>query len=434
MRALWLESKRSTTKIAAAVAVRDDVRDHRAAAPRAPTGCSSVIRQELGIERQVTRLRPASRSSTRAAARARRRGSARSSRPAREQYPAASVPDACQAHGEPAGAAIRDRTWSRSPSREAAASRRPRACTSASAPRCRSTGSASRSRRWRSRATGRRWRAAPCATTSTIASQAAQQVLGESRERDRPRRSRNGLGHAARRPSTPARRLGDMRSRRRDGLRYAVGRAAGRASHGQRGIRRARRYPANGRRKLVLVRHGQSTWNLENLFTGWVDVDLTDRAARSACRGPAAQGRRHRVRLAFTSVLKRAIRTLWIVLDEMDLMWLPVERSWRLNERHYGALQGLDKAQTVEKHGADQVKIWRRSYDIPPPPLRSTTRVIRASIAATPLAARRAARDRIAQGHARARAAVLERRASRPSCRPAATCSSSRTATACAPW
>ena len=122
--------------------------------------------------------------------------------------------------------------------------------------------------------------------------------------------------------------------------------------------------------KLVLVRHGQSTWNLENLFTGWVDVDLTDQGrneAREAGRLLKAEGFSFDV--TFTSVLKRAIRTLWIVLDEMDLMWLPVERSWRLNERHYGALQGLDKAQTAEKHGEAQVKIWRRSYDIPPPPL-----------------------------------------------------------------
>jgi 2,3-bisphosphoglycerate-dependent phosphoglycerate mutase len=122
--------------------------------------------------------------------------------------------------------------------------------------------------------------------------------------------------------------------------------------------------------KLVLVRHGQSTWNLENLFTGWHDVDLTEQGRAEAKEGGRllkAEGLTFD--LAFTSVLKRAIRTLWIVLDEMNLMWIPVERSWRLNERHYGALQGLDKAQTVEKHGAEQVKIWRRSYDIPPPPL-----------------------------------------------------------------
>jgi 2,3-bisphosphoglycerate-dependent phosphoglycerate mutase len=123
--------------------------------------------------------------------------------------------------------------------------------------------------------------------------------------------------------------------------------------------------------KLVLVRHGQSVWNLENLFTGWVDVDLTEQGrkeARDAGRLLKAEGFDD-FDVVFTSVLKRAIRTLWIILDEMDLMWLPVERSWRLNERHYGALQGLNKAETVAKHGAEQVKVWRRSYDIPPPPL-----------------------------------------------------------------
>jgi 2,3-bisphosphoglycerate-dependent phosphoglycerate mutase len=122
--------------------------------------------------------------------------------------------------------------------------------------------------------------------------------------------------------------------------------------------------------KLVLVRHGQSLWNLQNLFTGWVDVDLTEQGRKEASEaGRLLKAQGFSFDVAFTSVLKRAIRTLWIVLDEMDAMWLPVERSWRLNERHYGALQGLDKAQTVEKHGAEQVKIWRRSFDIPPPPL-----------------------------------------------------------------
>jgi len=122
--------------------------------------------------------------------------------------------------------------------------------------------------------------------------------------------------------------------------------------------------------KLILVRHGQSTWNVENLFTGWHDVDLSDQGRLEARSAGAEISKAGLVPdIAFTSVLKRAIRTLWTVLDEMDLMWLPVERSWRLNERHYGALQGLDKAQTVEKHGEAQVKIWRRSYDIPPPPL-----------------------------------------------------------------
>jgi 2,3-bisphosphoglycerate-dependent phosphoglycerate mutase len=121
---------------------------------------------------------------------------------------------------------------------------------------------------------------------------------------------------------------------------------------------------------LVLLRHGQSTWNLENLFTGWVDVDLSEQGVAEAIEaGRLLKAEGIRFDLAFSSVLKRAIRTLWITLDELDLLWLPVERNWRLNERHYGALQGLDKAQTVQKHGAEQVKVWRRSYDIPPPPL-----------------------------------------------------------------
>jgi 2,3-bisphosphoglycerate-dependent phosphoglycerate mutase len=125
--------------------------------------------------------------------------------------------------------------------------------------------------------------------------------------------------------------------------------------------------------KLLLLRHGQSIWNLENLFTGWIDVDLSEQGrqeAQEAGRLLKAEGIAFDI--AFTSVLKRAIRTLWMVLDEMDMMWLPVERTWRLNERHYGSLQGLNKTQTVAKHGADQVKIWRRSYDIPPPPLPQT--------------------------------------------------------------
>jgi len=122
--------------------------------------------------------------------------------------------------------------------------------------------------------------------------------------------------------------------------------------------------------KLILVRHGQSTWNVENLFTGWHDVDLSEQGRREAAdAAKQLLAEKISIDLAFTSVLKRAIRTLWIIMDGMDRMWLPVERSWRLNERHYGALQGLNKAQTVEKHGEAQVKIWRRSYDIPPPPL-----------------------------------------------------------------
>jgi 2,3-bisphosphoglycerate-dependent phosphoglycerate mutase len=122
--------------------------------------------------------------------------------------------------------------------------------------------------------------------------------------------------------------------------------------------------------KLILVRHGQSIWNVENLFTGWHDVDLSE-LGRTEAKSAGIEIKKAGLvpSIVFTSVLKRAIRTMWSVLDEMDLMWLPVERSWRLNERHYGALQGLDKAQTVEQHGEAQVKIWRRSYDIPPPPL-----------------------------------------------------------------
>ena len=121
---------------------------------------------------------------------------------------------------------------------------------------------------------------------------------------------------------------------------------------------------------LALLRHGESTWNLENRFTGWTDVDLSPRGiaeAHEAARLLAQGGFTFDV--CFTSVLKRAIRTLWIVLDDMELMWLPVHRSWRLNERHYGALQGLDKAETAAKYGEAQVHVWRRSYSDPPPPL-----------------------------------------------------------------
>jgi len=122
--------------------------------------------------------------------------------------------------------------------------------------------------------------------------------------------------------------------------------------------------------KLVLLRHGESTWNKENLFTGWTDVDLSEKGTEEAHEaGRVLLKEGYQFDVAYTSVLKRAIRTLWITLDEMDLMWIPVHNSWRLNERHYGALQGLNKAQTAEKYGEAQVKIWRRSYDIPPPPL-----------------------------------------------------------------
>ena len=122
--------------------------------------------------------------------------------------------------------------------------------------------------------------------------------------------------------------------------------------------------------KLLLCRHGQSTWNLQNLFTGWTDVDLTEQGVREATTaGQQLKSLGIQFDVAFTSVLVRAIRTLWLMLDEMELMWIPVERSWRLNDRHYGALQGLNKAETSAQHGADKVHIWRRSYDIPPPPL-----------------------------------------------------------------
>ena len=122
--------------------------------------------------------------------------------------------------------------------------------------------------------------------------------------------------------------------------------------------------------KVVLLRHGESTWNKENRFTGWTDVDLTDKGREEAkIAGQLLRADGYAFDLLFTSVLKRAVRTANIALDELDQLWLPVERSWRLNERHYGALQGLNKAETAAKHGEDQVKIWRRAYAIAPPPL-----------------------------------------------------------------
>ena len=122
--------------------------------------------------------------------------------------------------------------------------------------------------------------------------------------------------------------------------------------------------------KCVLLRHGESTWNAENRFTGWTDVDLSPRGLTEVKRaGQTLKERGHSFDVAFTSVLKRAIRTLWITLDELDVMWTPIHHSWRLNERHYGALQGLNKADTAAKYGEAQVKIWRRSYDIQPPAL-----------------------------------------------------------------
>ncbi len=125
--------------------------------------------------------------------------------------------------------------------------------------------------------------------------------------------------------------------------------------------------------KVVLLRHGESTWNQENRFTGWTDVDLSERGVQEAQEaGRLLKEGAYLFDIAYTSVLKRAIRTLWIALDIMDQMWLPVAKSWRLNERHYGALQGLNKAETAATHGDAQVKIWRRSYDIPPPALEKS--------------------------------------------------------------
>jgi 2,3-bisphosphoglycerate-dependent phosphoglycerate mutase len=123
-------------------------------------------------------------------------------------------------------------------------------------------------------------------------------------------------------------------------------------------------------KQIVLLRHGESVWNKENRFTGWTDVDLTPRGIAEASEaGRVLRAKGFVFDIAYTSVLKRAIRTLWLALDELDLMWIPVVRSWRLNERHYGALQGLNKAETAAKFGNEQVLIWRRSYDIPPPAL-----------------------------------------------------------------
>lgn len=122
--------------------------------------------------------------------------------------------------------------------------------------------------------------------------------------------------------------------------------------------------------KVVLLRHGESIWNQENLFTGWTDVDLSTKGIEEAhAAGKTLREAGYTFDVAFTSVLKRAIRTLWIALDEMDLMWIPVYRHWRLNERHYGALQGLNKAETAARYGEEQVLIWRRSYDVRPPAL-----------------------------------------------------------------
>jgi len=125
-----------------------------------------------------------------------------------------------------------------------------------------------------------------------------------------------------------------------------------------------------GMKKIVLLRHGESTWNKENRFTGWVDVGLSEKGMQEAAEaGRTLKKEGYVFDVAYTSVLKRAIKTLWLALEEMDLMYLPVINNWRLNERHYGALQGLNKAEMAEKHGMEKVQIWRRSYDVPPPAL-----------------------------------------------------------------
>lgn len=125
-------------------------------------------------------------------------------------------------------------------------------------------------------------------------------------------------------------------------------------------------------KRLVLLRHGESDWNRENRFTGWTDVGLSEKGVKEAIEaGRQMRAKGYDFDVAYTSVLKRAIKTLWLALEEMDSMWIPIHNSWRLNERHYGALQGLNKAETAERHGLEQTQIWRRSYDIPPPPLSS---------------------------------------------------------------
>ncbi len=168
--------------------------------------------------------------------------------------------------------------------------------------------------------------------------------------------------------------------------------------------------------KLVLIRHGESTWNLENRFTGWVDVDLTPTGVSQAMSaGQLLKAEGYEFDMAYTSVLKRAIHTLKYCLDEMDRIWLPVVKSWRLNERHYGGLQGLNKAETAQKYGDEQVLVWRRSYDTPAARAGCQRPDERAS---GPALRRPAARsdpaDRVPQGHRGPRAAVLERRRSPP--------------------
>jgi 2,3-bisphosphoglycerate-dependent phosphoglycerate mutase len=153
--------------------------------------------------------------------------------------------------------------------------------------------------------------------------------------------------------------------RRKTSLRWARVSRAARVEHQGDAFERS-----SGMKRLVLLRHGESTWNKENRFTGWTDVGLSDKGVREAAEAGrilATEG--YTFDVAYTSVLKRAIKTLWLALEEMDLMWIPVHRNWRLNERHYGALQGLNKAEMAEEHGVEQVHEWRRSYDVRPPAL-----------------------------------------------------------------
>jgi 2,3-bisphosphoglycerate-dependent phosphoglycerate mutase len=179
--------------------------------------------------------------------------------------------------------------------------------------------------------------------------------------------------------------------------------------------------------KVVLLRHGESVWNLENRFTGWTDVDLTQRGVEEAKRaGEILKEAGFVFDCAYTSVLKRAIKTLWLALERMDLMWVPVHHSWRLNERHYGALQGLSKVEIAAKFGDEQVLLWRRSYDVPPPPLeRGDPRHPRGDprYAGLANALRTPSRDSCRTGAPRLR----------PRCFGAAKSSSSPTATAFAP-
>ena len=186
---------------------------------------------------------------------------------------------------------------------------------------------------------------------------------------------------------------------------------------------------------LVLLRHGESTWNKENRFTGWTDVDLSDTGLDEAHEaGRLLRAESFRFDVAHTSVLKRAIRTLWIALDELDQMWCPVRNSWRLNERHYGALQGLNKAEMAVKFGEAQVKLWRRSYDVPPPALTDDDeRFPGHDPRYADLAGRRHAARRVAQGHRRAVPAVLGVGRSHRTCGRASACSWRPTATACGP-